>query len=233
MLNIHSANLRKHKQHRRFEKYCDNILSLNGIKDPNSKSEIINLLSALYSGKNRFYHTWAHILFMLDKAIEHFPGTNPKQTIETNTFLSPSELLAILFHDVIYVPGQIDNEGRSVDLMMAIMAGYGVPITEFCWASRCIKETANFMKTVDDESTHAVLDLDLCALANPYNDFIKQNALISKEYPNVSVEKRKKFFKSFLQKDKIFYRLTHLEEKARHNINKYLDVDYIHNSIVH
>jgi len=223
MLNIHNVSPFKYFELKRFRHYCNSTLILNGVDDKHSRGEITNCLEALYSGKNRHYHTWYHILFMFDKAIEYFPGPNPGDAIDSKTFLTPSELLAILFHDAIYVPDQKDNEGRSIDLMVSLMAGFGVPLTEFCWASRCIKETANFNSIVRDESTHAVLDLDLCALANPYNDFIIQNRLISKEFPNIPEIKRKKFLYQFLSKKKIFYKLTHLEEKARNNIKKYVE----------
>ena len=191
-----------------FNDYSKDTLSLNGVENPIHQSDITNCISMLYCSSLRRYHMTGHITSMFRTADK------------LGLSLSPSEKLAILFHDVIYVTGQHDNEGRSIDFMIALMAGYGVPLTEWCWASRCIRETANFMNYVEDESTHMVLDLDLASLADPFDDFMDTNELIMEEF-KANHGDRIKFLSGFLNKDKIFYRLTDLEPLARNNIERY------------
>lgn len=212
MFNIHDKFFAKEVEAQQaiFIRNACSILGDNGIVKAEHRSAIAQALLCLYSSRDRFYHTYVHVNEILDDADRYF------------THLTPSERLGILFHDVIYVPGQVDNEGRSIDLMVMLMAGYGVPITEYCWASRCIKETANHLQVVHDPSTHAVLDLDLASLGGSYFDFERNNELIRLEYPRVLDSERADFLAKFLQKERIYYRLTELEEPARANIEKYI-----------
>lgn len=215
MIDIHNTHNQDYKD--KFITDAIIILMQNGIVKPELAEEIANALLQLYSGKHRWYHTYAHINDMLYLARKYFPNSSGGTTLE------PPELLAILFHDCIYVPKQLYNEDRSVDLMVSMMAGYGVPLTEFDWSSRIIKETANFLGEVKDESTHAVLDLDLASFAQEdWDEFQFQNALISKEIDS-KVEQRISFMELFLSKDRIYYKLSHLEDKARENIKKYIN----------
>jgi predicted metal-dependent HD superfamily phosphohydrolase len=216
MINIHDPNEYICEEVKKFKLRSITTLMLNGIKSIESAEEITNAILEFYSGRNRFYHTFIHINKMFDNSDKYFPNSSGGSTLE-----SP-ELLAILFHDIIYVPGQIENEQRSIDLMISIMAGYGVPLSGVDWASRIIHETSNHLNNVTDESTYAVLDLDLSALAEPYLDFEKQNKLIDKEFGNnVDSEERKKFFQKLLDKN-IFYKLWNLEKPAKDNISKYI-----------
>lgn len=213
MINIHSSVDAEQTRLQReiFTNNAKEALETNGIRKVEHQEAIANCLLALYSSRDRFYHTFVHVNMMFENMHFYFKS------------LSPSERLAILFHDAIYTPGLSDNEGRSIDFMVMLMAGYGVPITEWCWASRCIKETANFLGEVHDPSTHAVVDLDLSPFAVSYSDFEKQNKLIEREYPDVAVSDRADFLERFLYKERIYYRLEELEDQARENITRYVE----------
>lgn len=213
MINIHSASEKGQVKLERdiFLRNAEETLAANGIERIEHQEALANSLFALYSARDRFYHTYVHINLIFE---------NTKRYCE---HLSPSERLAVLFHDAIYVAGQEDNEGRSVDLMVMMMAGFGVPITEYCWASRCIRETAHHLGHVHDPSTHAVLDLDIAHFGGNYVDFVKIGDLVAKEFPNATPEDHADFIEKFLEKDKIYYRLTQLEEPARENIRQYIE----------
>lgn len=200
--------IKKHYSITRFRNYSDEILKLNGVNVEHHRDEITSILVVLYSGRERIYHNYEHITYMLDKGKLYFPD------------LTPSEKLAILFHDSIFIVGSKFNEEKSVGFMIELLNAYDVKLTEVCWASRCIYETANFMSDVKDDSTHAVLDLDLCSLADEYDLFVKQNIKIQHEF-KASEKDRKSFLLNFLNKEKIFYKLTNLEQKARSNITSY------------
>ena len=208
----------------KFLQYSINVLTLNGIYNTNSAEELSKSILELYKGKNRYYHNYNHIVDMFDNVVKHFHD-DKADLIKTS--LKPSELLAILFHDIIYVPGQKDNEGRSVDLMIAMMAGYGVPLTEFDWSSRIIKETKNYLGHVRDSSTHAVLDLDLISLSCDFKKFIKDNKNVECEFGGLNksnINNRIKFFVSMLSKNDIYYNLKELDSSARHNMYKYIEI---------
>lgn len=194
-----------------FLKNARETLAENGIENAVHQETLAEALLVFYSARDRFYHTYAHINLVFE---------NMKRYTE---HLTPSERLAILFHDVVYVPGQEDNEGRSIDLMVMMMAGFGVPITEYCWSSRCIRETASHLGVVHDPSTHAVLDLDIAHFGGTYLDFVKIGELIANEYPKATPQDHANFMEKFLEKDKIYYRLTQLEEPARKNIRQYVE----------
>jgi predicted metal-dependent HD superfamily phosphohydrolase len=57
-----------------------------------------------YDSPGRAYHSWAHILACL-KEFRQMTFDNPRVA-----------LLALLFHDAIYVAGRKDNEAKSADL---------------------------------------------------------------------------------------------------------------------
>ena len=198
MIDIHCASDHEvRKEVDFFRARAVSTLSRNGVNTIENCEEITNALLAMYSGRNRYYHTFVHINMLYRFADQHFPDGNCRNSLQ------PPELLAILFHDCVYVPGQVDNEGRSVDVMVAMMAAYGVPLTEYCWASRIIRETANFFESVKDASTHAVLDLDLATFAQPWDQFLGQNMLVEKEFPDVPKNKRADFMQKFLDKSRI------------------------------
>ena len=66
-----------------------------------------------YSSTGRVYHTWQHILACL--AEYRLVKCDAPRAV----------LLALLFHDAVYVPGAKDNEAQSADLAMNLLAEQG------------------------------------------------------------------------------------------------------------
>jgi predicted metal-dependent HD superfamily phosphohydrolase len=218
----------RRKNSKLFRRKAECVLALNGIKLKEDREILSRILETIYNGPkagsfhSRHYHTTAHINNLFKAAALYFP----ENMAPLGTSLTSSELLGILFHDIVYCPEQTQNEQRSVDLMIGIMEAYGVVISEVCWASRIISETANHLKEVRDESTHAVLDLDLSIFADSWEVFLDNNGLIEKEFLNVTNEQRADFFQKLLDKPKIYYKLTQLEAKARENLQKQISLLY-------
>lgn len=61
---------------------------------------------------DRSYHNWEHAQYMLALALQH------KEQIEQSVNWH-ALILAILFHDIIYVPGSKENEKLSADFFQA------------------------------------------------------------------------------------------------------------------
>ena len=71
-------------------------------------AEFWSLLASAYTSPDRAYHTLDHLreLCQWFARVEDGPGwTRPQQV-----------LLAVLFHDAVYVPSRHDNEKRSAEL---------------------------------------------------------------------------------------------------------------------
>jgi predicted metal-dependent HD superfamily phosphohydrolase len=189
----------------------------SGIQNVDYAKAVAHSILAMYDGRHRRYHNYLHINTMFKYADEYFPNKGGNG----NT-LEPSERLAILFHDIVYIPHQQHNEERSVDMMIAFMAGHGTPLTDYSWSSRCIYATGRHLETVEDDSTYAVLDLDLVSLAEEWDAFWLDSLLLEEEL-GITRNQHENFFRKLLEKPKIYYRLEMLEKKARQNLQCYLE----------
>lgn len=176
-----------------------------------------------YSESHRFYHNSDHIGDMFETYDKHFLS-----------FDLPNELLlAILFHDAVYIPGFEYNEEASVKLMGVInhtSTQYTSDTIKL--ASDLIMKTkiSNYMNPVDMYRNGEILmDLDLCALSFQWDDFRKKQDLVVKEYcvfgtPEEIQQKQSDFLLKMLEsKGKIYQtpEMQHLNPVAEENINRY------------
>lgn len=171
---------------------------------------IASYLLSKYTEGSRHYHTIMHINYMF------------KAARGLNLNLSNAEMLAILYHDAIYYPGQFHNEEDSAALLEQLIDLTNMT-EEINTAYKIVLETANFMEWMKNPVSPTVLDLDLAAFADTnYENFYAQNKAVEKEF-QATTEQRIKFLQSILAKPKIYYVLTSLENTARNNINKYIN----------
>ena len=164
-------------------------------------------LKSLY--QNRPYHNWTHIencLYFFDHQLKKF---------------STDELLfAVVYHDAIYNPTSKTNEEDSVSVAKLDLAGEDLDLNKI---ERLILATKHeFDKKFSDDETQCMVDVDLSILGSEPKDYIDYANKIREEYSHVdevSFSKgRSDFLKKLLSKSFIFYKLTHLESKARKNI---------------
>ncbi len=116
------------------------------------------IVRAAYDSPGRHYHGWSHVLACLD----HF---------KTLHFEQPrAVLLALLFHDAIYVPGRKDNETLSADLALRCLAEHStVPAPECEQIASWIKATAHHHADPDlSHDGRLFLDIDLAVLGQPW-----------------------------------------------------------------
>lgn len=178
---------------------------------PDRTDEVYAAICQLYGGAGRYYHTIDHIRDVLEKV----------ESLLQNAVHINAVKLAAWLHDVIYETRTSDNEERSADYAaelcntLAIRDGRRV-------ASLILKT-----KTHDagaDCDAQVLLDADLAILGADESDYLKYTLLIRKEYEWVPDSKfrsgRRKILERFLQRQRIYHHLHHLEESARRNITQ-------------
>jgi len=168
-----------------------------------------------YNKPGRHYHNFDHILFMYLEAEQR------------SISLTDEQFLAIMFHDVIYVPGKEDNEVRSVEFMRMCIGGslsqeYDEIITDIILSTKH-HEPLHYQAQV-------VIDLDLINLASSwkvYKEIVQKDRW---EHHNLSdeefKERRKKFLEKYIAKEKLFYSeffSDNVELKAKRNLKMELE----------
>jgi predicted metal-dependent HD superfamily phosphohydrolase len=201
---------------------------------PKASKSIAYALWARMTDMQLHYHTPIHVLSMFQfhkKILDEGAG---------DTYdLTPSEQLAIWFHDSVYVPGagEGENEHNSVLFMNAMMQPFIKDKDILARAGELIGETAYHMTNMeeaqgDDIAWAVILDLDLCTFSFEYEDFSQISDLVGKEYDGIYTEEeykagRKKFLESMLAKGFIyrtpFFR-QRFEEKAKENLTKAINL---------
>lgn len=169
--------------------------------------DVARKLKSLY--QNRPYHNWNHI----ENCLSFFDHQLKQHSTDELLF-------AVVYHDAIYNPNSKTNEEDSVSVAKLDLAGEGLDLNKI---ERLILATKHeFNKKFHDDETQCMVDVDLSILGSDTDDYIDYTNKIREEYNHVddlSFSKgRIDFLKRLLSKSAIFYKLTHLESKARKNI---------------
>jgi predicted metal-dependent HD superfamily phosphohydrolase len=179
-----------------LELHAYQILQNLGLKPCLLKDTVDGIIKYYYEDR-RFYHSYEHIIYMLDKAEEF-------------SFNDPMLCFCILMHDVYYVPGNRKGHNELASYKMAF------DIFSNCFAVEdsdinklhSILNTAKFMEYNDkfDDISKQLSDLDLVSLAKPYDEFVKQQGRIITEVGG-SLYDSAKFLNSLLESrgNKLFY----------------------------
>lgn len=185
-----------------------------GVNDERAQSVFTDLVR-LYSEQHRRYHNLSHInrmLTWLDAS-----GGN-RDSIE----------LAIWFHDAIYEPLGSHNEAKSAQY-------FAVHLGTFI-GGRSAEDVQRLILATDPTRTRSgckdedlIIDIDLSILGSSPEDYEAYQAAIRSEYSAVSdsdfSEGRSSALKSFLSQPIYATEFfTHLEERARLNIKRELEV---------
>lgn len=173
------------------------------------------LVAHYYNEPHRKYHTVNHINRMFTDAES------------LNIPLLKSQELAILFHDIIYVPGSKTNEFDSGQMLVWFWNTY--PNLFKYYTKHDITEAE---KIINDTATHStnrsyskvILDLDLYGLADDYDDYLEAGHRVRQEFNMYSDEQwsagRIKFLSGFINRDSIFHtkQFSDFEAKAKSNL---------------
>ena len=160
----------------------------------------------------RHYHVFDHAI---DVAGEILLASFSGFTVE-----HPHELLvAALYHDAAYVPGDKDNEEKSAEFARREMAEFDLSVDRD-YVGRLIWLTSKHFT-----------DADIHGLAAPYEYFVKHQEDVMAEFLPTSnhqdvADNQVKFLSALVQKPHIFYskRARRLcDPIARENIKRWLD----------
>ena len=198
------------------EKYSD-LMSKIGFNTNETKALWFDLEKA-YSGKSRHYHNLNH----LEEMIELF------EIYKTN-LQNPDEILfSIFYHDYIYKASKKDNELKSAELALKVLADNSKLNKDLIFDAICATQLHQH-NTIED--INWLIDFDLKILSKDWEDYQIYFNQIRKEYkiyPDFLYKPgRAKALKHFLENEFIFqtneFRSLY-EEKARRNIEKEISI---------
>jgi predicted metal-dependent HD superfamily phosphohydrolase len=186
--------------------------------------EVFRIARRSYDSPWRFYHTWTHIAACLAQFAEQ-KFENPRAV-----------LLALLFHDAVYVPGDKDNEIRSAELAERMLRfRSSVPESEKRGVSHMILLTANHhsagRRLTPDEAK--LIDIDLGILGQAWPVYQEYMQGVRREFcPSVTSDfefriGRRAFLEQVLGQRRIFMTdaaADRLEAAARSNIGREIEL---------
>jgi predicted metal-dependent HD superfamily phosphohydrolase len=134
---------------------------LQGLSEPSwqgCEPELFRVVQQAYDSPGRVYHAWRHI----EMCLREFKQV---QFVEPRTVL-----VALLFHDAVYVAGDSQNQARSADLARQSLQRYSnLTTSEQDRVVQLIMLTANHHHdTVLDADAAAFIDIDLAVLSSDW-----------------------------------------------------------------
>ncbi|WP_343568342.1 metal-dependent hydrolase [Acinetobacter sp.] len=186
--------------------------------DFSEPQKIYHELIAIYSEKQRAYHTVQHLYECLSLmgAVQY----------ELNDPYAVA--LALWFHDAVYDPEAKDNELKSAELFEQLMA-QDLSFDTLEKIKRWILATQKHALT-DETDLQFLLDIDLAILAATPERFIQYEQQIQQEYswvdPEVYSIKRKQVLIHFYQSEPLYqtvYFQKNFELNAKDNLRRILE----------
>ncbi len=169
-----------------------------------------------YAANGRHYHNWSHIQACANWFAQlEFARPRPV-------------LLALAFHDAVYIAGRKDNEQRSAELAAETLRQTSLlPKEEILYVSHLILATAKHQSLGTDNDLDQMLDIDMSILGAEPHDYKSYARGVEAEFCGNGTSKRyfrigrTRFLNAVLHQDQIF--LTDcfrkkLETRARSNI---------------
>ena len=181
------------------------------------------MAQAAYRTPGRAYHDWAHVLNCVEQ-LRTLPMAAPRAAV-----------LAILFHDAVYVAGAADNERRSADLALEVLnVRCTLPRAELRAVERMILATRDhhaLAATLTAEE-QTMLDVDLSILGASWEEYEAYARGVRQEYvPAVTNARRfrlgrSQFLSAMLKRPHIFLTAEarrRWDERARANMRRELE----------
>ncbi len=184
---------------------------------PDDSAAIHQRLIDGYNESQRFYHTLEHI----EHCLRMFDAC--KSQLEQPDAVE----LAVWFHDVVFEPGECDNERLSADLYLQLANGVHSP--DLCaLVDRLIMATLHNGDSLDDADSAYVVDIDLSSFGLPWPEFLRDSDDLRRENEQLSdaeyYRKSTDFQSRLLQRERFFrsdYFAERFESRARDNLAKY------------
>jgi predicted metal-dependent HD superfamily phosphohydrolase len=177
------------------------------------------LLRGAYAGPGRHYHTIDHVeacIRTLYSAAE----------VDKDVDYAMARL-ALIWHDVVYIPGDSKNEWLSAELLDGLAGTLTVDSRVLHFAQRCILATkhADSWKFDGNATVDAVLDIDLSILGAPGPEYALYVSNVRREFGAFTYaqwrEGRSAFLRGMLSRPRIFrtdWGTEWFEDRARDNM---------------
>jgi predicted metal-dependent HD superfamily phosphohydrolase len=188
---------------------------------PGCDDELVRIAREAYESPGRHYHAWSHI----EACLAQF---------EQAQFDAPrAALIALLFHDAVYVAGRRDNEALSAQLADETMARHcDADAAERGAVSQFIRLTASHHgHGVLSTDARTFLDIDLAVLGadeatyDAYAQGVRREFVPAAVPLDAFITGRTRFLRGLLAQPHIFltkWMRQRREEAARHNIEREL-----------
>ena len=178
-------------------------------------------IHAYYGEDHRAYHTLEHINYCLKALDQAINEVDQPEAVE----------LSIWFHDIIFQPGQANNEQKSAEFFQTVSEGI-LPDTLRLHVTQLILATMHHHHNISpptSSDSQFMVDIDLSSFGLDEDAFGENTQALRQEQPELSDEEFQRstarFFKSLLDRQRIFYTpyfFEQLEDKARQNIKNAL-----------
>ncbi|ASV44135.1 hypothetical protein PBI_SCTP2_120 [Salicola phage SCTP-2] len=190
----------------------------------------------LYGFRHNGYHNLNHIDELLKTLDTHQTDISHEDTYKLKNEDLFALVCVIIFHDVIYIATEGDNEDKSAEIAQHYLRQISVNETQVKIIGDVIRDSKDHIPRFGDYKGgnrrnylgQLMFDLDFTPLGKSYNDFRDDGKRIFNEYSNtVSKEDfnkgRIQFLKSMFEKERIFnldYFYNRYEVATRSNIQK-------------
>jgi predicted metal-dependent HD superfamily phosphohydrolase len=173
-------------------------------------------LCRLYTASYRRYHNLGHIQDCLRLVDEVAPLLIDRDAVE----------FGLWFHDAVYDTGATTNEWRSAELFLEVSAG-----APFAWRNRVCSHILATRHTgrVRDHDRCFLVDIDLSGFGAPWEEFMRNGALLreeSSDQTDAKYQAGQVFFLSGLQKRRHFFYTDYFRDRyeatARANLHRLL-----------
>ena len=176
--------------------------------------EVLEDVLRAYDGAQRFYHSRERVYELFERA----------QAAELT--LSREQLVALLFLDVVYVPGVPEGTNEKLSALLLHDKAQSMGEFDVDKAARIVQDSATGLASIVE--SNEVLDLDRVSLAGAPVQFcaaeeliwLENRHLLDKDNARKDFDTRRlKFLLARAQQGRLFHeRFAHLEEAARNNL---------------
>lgn len=183
--------------------------------------ELLDFVKPYYEEQHRYFHNFDHILY----------GIQWINFLENNKIhnFTKEEVIAWIFHDIVYIPGSKNNELDSANLFLYFLNKKEVSIFPKDLNKEIvtiiIQDTKEHKSTIKESKY--ILDIDISSMGLRYVEFYKGRKNIRKEFNNFTDEEfikgNKVFFKELL-KEEIFSTdfFKQYTKRIKKNIKKFI-----------
>jgi predicted metal-dependent HD superfamily phosphohydrolase len=200
----------------------DELAGIAAVATRGCEPELFRRARQAYDSPGRHYHAWSHIEACLREfALQDFD--EPRAV-----------LLALLFHDAVYVAGRKDNESRSAALAEALIARHcdATPQERQAVTELILLTASHHAHDGLSPDAARLIDIDLAVLGDAwpvyraYADGVRREFCPSAVSPQAFVAGRSKFLRGLLGEPQLYateWMRARREAQARSNIARELD----------